>query len=68
MKRKGRRHLPKVGTPADEQWERHEHLEEVLHPFSDDPSRRRSTTATVVTVVIAVLMALIVVVGLIILT
>ena len=68
MKRKGRRHLPKVGTPADEQWERHEHLEEVLHPFSDDPGRRHSSTVAVVTVVIAVLVALIVVFGLIVLT
>jgi hypothetical protein len=67
-KRKGRRHLPKVGTPAEEHWERHEHLEEALHPFSDDPGRRRRPTATLVTVVIAVLVALIVVVGLIVLT
>jgi hypothetical protein len=67
-KRKGRRHLPKVGTPAEERWERHEHLEEALHPFSDDPGRRRSSTSTVVAVVIAVVVALIVIVGLIVLT
>jgi len=64
-KRKGRSHLPKVGTPAEEQWERHEHLEEALHPFSDNPGRRRSPVATWVTLAIVVVVALIVIVGLI---
>jgi hypothetical protein len=67
-KRKGRRHLPKVGTPAAEQWERHERIEEALHPFSDDPDRRRSAVATWVTVAIVVVVALIVIGGLIVLT
>ena len=67
-KRKGRRHLPKVGTPADMEWERHERIEEALHPFSDDPGRRRGRTATVVTVAIVIVVALIVILGLIVLT
>ncbi len=67
-KRKGRRHLPKVGTPADMEWERHEHIEEVLHPFSDDPGRRRGPGAMVVTVIVVVVVALIVILGLIVLT
>jgi hypothetical protein len=67
-KRKGRRHLPKVGTPADMEWERHEHIEEALHPFSDDPGRRRGRTVTIITVVVALVVALVVILGLILLT
>jgi hypothetical protein len=67
-KRKNRGHLPKVGTPADQEWERHEHVEEVLHPFSDEPDRRRSRTATIVTVAIAIIAALVVIFGLVALT
>jgi hypothetical protein len=57
-----------VGTPADEEWERHEHLEEVLHPFSDDPDRPRSRTATIITVAIVIVVALVVIFGLVALT
>ena len=67
-KRKGRRHLPKVGTPADMEWERHERTEEALHPFSDDPGRRRSPAVTAVTVVVVIVVALVVILGLIVLT
>jgi hypothetical protein len=67
-KRKNRGHLPKVGTPADQEWERHEHVEEVLHPFSDDPDRRRSPAATVITIAIVIVVALVVILGLIALT
>jgi hypothetical protein len=67
-KRKGRHHLPKVGTPADMEWERHERIEEALHPFSDDPGRRRGRTATVVTVIVAVVVVLLVILGLLVLT
>jgi hypothetical protein len=41
MKRKGRRHLPKVGTRPNREYELHERRGEALHPFSADPSRRR---------------------------
>jgi hypothetical protein len=67
-KRKNRGHLPKVGTPADQEWERHEHVEEVLHPFSDDPDRRRSRTANVITIAIVIVVAMVVIFGLIALT
>jgi hypothetical protein len=30
-----------VGTAADREQERHEHLEEILDPFSDDPDGHR---------------------------
>jgi hypothetical protein len=59
MKRKGRRHLPKVGSPANVDHELHERRAEALHPFSSDPSARRGATSTVV----AIAVALIVVVG-----
>jgi hypothetical protein len=61
-------HLPKVGTPADQEWERHEHVEEVLHAFSDEPDGPRSRTATIVTVAIVIVVALVVIFGLIALT
>jgi len=57
-KRKGRQHLPKVGTPADMEWERHERIEEALHPFSDDPERRRGRVAVVVAVVVVAVVLL----------
>jgi hypothetical protein len=57
-----------VGTPADQEWERHEHIKEVEHPFSDDPDRPRSRTTTIVTAVIVVVVALAVIFGLIALT
>jgi hypothetical protein len=67
-KTKNRGHLPKVGTPADQEWERHEHLDEVLHPFSDEPDRPRSRTATIITVAIVIVVALVVIFGLVALT
>jgi hypothetical protein len=51
-KRKGRQHLPKVGTPKDLAWERHERIEEALHPFSDDPDGRRSPVGAAVAIVV----------------
>jgi hypothetical protein len=41
MKRKGRTHLPKVGTRPANEHELHERREEALHPFSEDPWRPR---------------------------
>jgi hypothetical protein len=36
MKRKGRRHLPKVGTRTQLEHELHDRREAALHPFSED--------------------------------
>jgi len=54
-KRKGRQHLPKVGTPKDLEWRRHEHLEEAIHPFSDEPDRRRSSVGAIVAIAVLAL-------------
>ena len=60
MKRKGRRHLPKVGTRPAMDSELRDRRERALHPFSEDPSRHRRTTATTV---IAIAVAIVVAVG-----
>jgi hypothetical protein len=58
MKRKGRRHLPKVGTrPAMEQ-ELQDRRAQALHPFSEDPWRRRSPTSGIIAVIVAVVVAI----------
>jgi hypothetical protein len=58
MKRKGRRHLPKVGTrPAMEQ-QLDDRRAEALHPFSSDPWRRRSPTSGILAVIVAVVVAI----------
>lgn len=67
MKRKGRQHLPKVGTPANRDAALHERREHALHPFSDDPDTRRGPSSTVIAIVIAVV-AVITVIGLIAIT
>jgi hypothetical protein len=57
-KRKGRRHLPKVGTrPANEQ-EIHDRRAEALHPFSADPWRRRGLTSAIIAICAAVAVAI----------
>jgi hypothetical protein len=53
MKRKGRKHLPKVGTHPANQYELHDRRERALHPFSEDPWRRRHAGSTIVAVVVA---------------
>jgi|RhiMetdeSRZDD1v2_1073273.scaffolds.fasta_scaffold2143220_1 hypothetical protein len=58
MKRKGRKHLPKVDSPQDREWERHERIEEAMHPFSDDPDRRRGPLAAIVTIAVLALVLL----------
>ena len=59
MKRKGRRHLPKVGTRPAIEHDVQEHRERALHPFSADPSRRRRTPGvTLIAVAIAVIVAI----------
>ena len=40
MKRKGRKHLPKVGTRQADEYETRDRQQEALHPFSKDPFRR----------------------------
>jgi hypothetical protein len=39
MKRKGRRHLPKVGTRAANEHTAHDRRADALHPFTVDPGR-----------------------------
>lgn len=41
MKKKGRQHLPKVGTKTDQAWVRREGIDHLEHPFADDPSARK---------------------------
>jgi hypothetical protein len=59
MPRKGRRHLPKVGSPAAMDHEVHAHRERALHPFAEDPSQRRRTPGTaVIAVGVAIVLAI----------
>jgi len=59
MKRKGRRHLPKVGTRPAIEYDVREHRERALHPFAADPSRRRRTAGTtLLALAIAVIVAI----------
>ena len=54
MKRKGRSHLPKVGTrPANEQ-ELRDRRAEALHPFAGDPRRRGGTAYQITAIIVAV--------------
>jgi uncharacterized membrane protein len=57
-KRKGRQHLPKVGTPKDMAWELHEEREQALHPFSDDADRRRGRIAAIIAVIVVAVVIL----------
>ena len=52
MKRKGRKHLPKVGTRPANEHELHDRREEALHPFSADPFRPRGDDSRVLAIVI----------------
>ena len=54
-KRKGRQHLPKVGSPKEMAWELHEEREQALHPFSDRPDRRLGPAAAIIAVLIIAL-------------
>jgi hypothetical protein len=53
MKRKGRKHLPKVGTRPANEYELHDRRERALHPFSEDPWRRRHAGSAIAAVVVA---------------
>ncbi|MET0144504.1 MAG: hypothetical protein ABW122_00500 [Ilumatobacteraceae bacterium] len=57
-KRKGRRHLPKVGTrPAMEQ-ELHDRRTMALHPFSAEPIPRRRNVWGIGGIVVALIAAI----------
>ncbi|HZM32168.1 MAG TPA: hypothetical protein VFB77_16840 [Acidimicrobiales bacterium] len=59
MKRKGRRHLPKVGTRPSIEYDVKEHRERALHPFAADPSRRHRTPGvTLLALAVAVIVAI----------
>jgi hypothetical protein len=68
MKRKGRQHLPKVGTRPEVEHDVKEHRERALHPFASDPSRRRGTGAATLIAVVVAIMAVFGVIALVILT
>jgi hypothetical protein len=59
MKRKGRRHLPKVGTRPAIEYDVKEHRERALHPFATNPSRRHRTPgATLIALAIVAIVAI----------
>jgi hypothetical protein len=59
MKRKGRRHLPKVGTRAEMEHQLEDRRALALHPFSEDPLGRRRRGLSLA----AIVLVLVVVVG-----
>jgi hypothetical protein len=67
MKRKGRQHLPKVGSPANVDYETHERRKDALHPFSTDPDKKSGPTSTIIAIVVA-LIVVITIIGLIAIT
>ncbi len=58
MKRKGRRHLPKVGTRPQVEQELHDRRQAALHPFAEDPFRRRGPSAAVIAAIVALVVAI----------
>ena len=58
-KRKGRRHLPKVGTRPANEHQLHDRREAALHPFSEDPFDRRRGPGTTIVAILVVLVVLI---------
>ena len=57
-KRKGRQHLPKVGTKADEAWVRREGISHMEHPFANDPTAHQGGWAHVTAVIVVALLVL----------
>ena len=53
MKRKGRTHLPKVGTRQANEYELQDRRQRALHPFSEDPWGRRRAGSRIVALVVA---------------
>jgi hypothetical protein len=68
MKRKGRKHLPKVGTRPSIDYGVQEHRERALDPFAADPSRRRLTPGTVLIALAIVALIVIGVIALLVVT
>jgi hypothetical protein len=58
-KRKGRRHLPKVGSRPANEHQLHDRREAALHPFSEDPFDRRRGPGTTIAAILVVLVVLI---------
>jgi hypothetical protein len=58
MRRKGRRHLPKVGTRPQVERELHDRRQAALHPFAEDPFRRREPGAALIAAIVAVVAAI----------
>jgi hypothetical protein len=57
MKRKGRKHLPKVGTrPAMEQ-QLEDRRTQALHPFSEDPWRPGASRSWILAAVVILVVA-----------
>jgi hypothetical protein len=56
MKRKGRQHLPKVGTEADLAWQRREGVGHLEHPFTDDPTARTGLWVKIVAVLVVIVL------------
>jgi hypothetical protein len=54
MKRKGRSHLPKVGTRQANEQELRDRRAEALHPFAGDPRRRGGTAYQITAIIVAV--------------
>ena len=54
MKRKGRRHLPKVGTRPQTEQELRDRRQVALHPFTDEPFSRRGRGYGILAGVVAV--------------
>ena len=52
MKRKGRQHLPKVGTRQSDEYELHDRRDRALHPFSADPRRRRGAGSRIAAAIV----------------
>ena len=63
MRRKGRRHLPKVGTRPATEYELEDHRERARHPFAADPSRRRRSPGTTLIALAIVAIVAIVAIG-----
>ena len=59
MKRKGRRHLPKVGTRQADEHELHDRRELAMHPMSADPLEARSGVGRYVTGALVVLLVVV---------
>ena len=53
MKRKGRTHLPKVGTRQANEYELEDRRARALHPFSEDPWGRRGAGSRIAAVVVS---------------